>query len=43
MSESDLLVFVVGVVIALWVNILNESREESNQEKAYLAGILVYL
>jgi len=40
---GDLLVVVVGVLIALWVNNFNESRKADIQENAYLSGILVDL
>jgi hypothetical protein len=40
---GDLLVVVIGVLIALWVNNFNESRKENIQENAYLSGILVDL
>jgi hypothetical protein len=40
---GDLLVVIVGVLIALSVNNINESRKDDIQENAYLSGILVDL
>jgi hypothetical protein len=40
---GELLVIVAGVLIALWVDNLNQSRKDAAQEDAYLAGILVDL
>ena len=40
---GELVVIVVGVLIALWVDNLNEDRREADRAEAYLAGILVDL
>jgi len=40
---GELLVIVVGVLIALWVDNLNQSRRDAAQETAYLGGILTDL
>jgi hypothetical protein len=37
---GELCIIVVGVLIALWVDNLNEDRRDRSQETAYLAGIL---
>ena len=37
---AELVVVVVGVLIALWVDNLNTAREDRFQESAYLLGIL---
>jgi hypothetical protein len=40
---GELVVIVAGVLIALWVDNLNEARKEEAQVRAYLSGILVDL
>jgi hypothetical protein len=40
---GELLVIVAGVLIALWVDNLNQNRKDALQEDAYLAGILIDL
>jgi hypothetical protein len=40
---GELVVIVVGVLIALWVDNLNEDRRELDRAESYLAGILVDL
>ena len=40
---GELIVIVVGVLIALWVDNLNEDRREGLREQAYLNGVLVDL
>jgi hypothetical protein len=37
---AELVVIVVGVLIALWVDNLNTERQDRRQEQAYLAGIV---
>jgi len=41
--SGELIVVVIGVLIALWVDNVNETRRDSVQEAAYLNGILVDL